>query len=226
MDENVRQRVRDFEDNFTERKLQGAAKGGALRKTLVAFANSVPEHRTAVLYIGVHDNGNIEGVSSPDSVQKTVRQEAERGCYPPIDVTMEVLRADGKPVVAVIVPCSRTRRHFAGPSYVRIGSESVMASDQQFRGLIDSRIEKARWILEWKDKPITVAALGKELGADRPLGDKWYRATHECLVLECNPQYVRLQDLSDGRCVTEPLKNVTVSRDEARERLKLDVQAG
>ena len=49
--EELLKRLKDHEDNFTERKLEGA-KSAELRKTLVAFANSVPEGRLAILFIG------------------------------------------------------------------------------------------------------------------------------------------------------------------------------
>ncbi len=64
-------RLRQPEDNFTERKSEGAASRAELRKTLVAFANSVPEGRTAVLYIGVDDDGTPMGVSNPDGATTT-----------------------------------------------------------------------------------------------------------------------------------------------------------
>lgn len=56
-------RLKNVEDNFTERKLEGA-KPEELRRTLVAFANSVPKGRTAVLFIGVTETADIRGVSN------------------------------------------------------------------------------------------------------------------------------------------------------------------
>ena|SRR5260370_41689791 len=43
-------------DNFTERKPKGA-KRDELRRTIVAFANSVSEAQSGVLYIGVLNDG-------------------------------------------------------------------------------------------------------------------------------------------------------------------------
>ena len=74
-------RLRDVEDRYVERKLEGAAQGTELRRTLSGFANSVPEGRTGLLVIGMADDGRIVGVSSSDATQMTVRCEAER-CYP------------------------------------------------------------------------------------------------------------------------------------------------
>ena len=65
-DEALLIRLRDHEDGFTERKQEGAASASAeLRKTLVAFANSVPEGKTAILFIGVSDTGAPLGVKNP-----------------------------------------------------------------------------------------------------------------------------------------------------------------
>lgn len=44
----------NHEDNFVERKPEGVAPA-ELRQTVCAFANSVPEGRVGVLFIGIHD---------------------------------------------------------------------------------------------------------------------------------------------------------------------------
>jgi len=61
----------------------GSSRGAGareFRKTIVAFANSVAEGEAAVLFIGVSDRGDIVGVGSPDSLQKTIREFCERDC--------------------------------------------------------------------------------------------------------------------------------------------------
>jgi predicted HTH transcriptional regulator len=45
-------RLNSKEDNFTERKPEGAGTY-EFRKTIVAFANSLPDNQTGVLFIGV-----------------------------------------------------------------------------------------------------------------------------------------------------------------------------
>lgn len=133
-------RIGALEDGYTERKRDGTS-GSELRRTIVAFANSVPEGRNGILYIGVTDKGRILGVDSPDSLQKTVRSQAEQECYPPIRVTSEVLTVDGRHVVAVIVPHSPSKPHFAGHAYVRrLGNG---------RGLAGS-VRRARCIAQFK----------------------------------------------------------------------------
>ena len=73
MAEDVRQRVSDLEDNFTERKLQGTATGDVLRRTLVAFANSVPEHRSAVLLTEPLKNVTISRDDAKDRLKLNVQ---------------------------------------------------------------------------------------------------------------------------------------------------------
>lgn len=58
-----RLRRRSPEDNFTERKAADS-NDRALRQTLFAFANSVPEAETAVLFFGVDDKtGDVVDIS-------------------------------------------------------------------------------------------------------------------------------------------------------------------
>ncbi len=46
------------EDNFVERKAQGV-KPQDIRKALTAFANTLPEDRHGIIYIGIGDKGLI-----------------------------------------------------------------------------------------------------------------------------------------------------------------------
>ena len=217
------QRLTAFEDGFTERKLEGA-NTAELRKTLVAFANAVPEGRTGILYLGINQTGKIIGVSDPDALQRKIRASAERDCYPPVSITSEVITADGKNVVAISVPFSTNRPHFSGPAFIRRGSESIEASEKLFEELIASRHSTAGAILRLKGKVITVIALQKILGSTENLRDSSYRATHECTIEDCTAHFVRLKDIARGCYVTEPLENVSVSNDEERHRPMLIVQ--
>ncbi len=225
MNTTLLHRLADHEDNFIERKTEAAANRDEIRKAVVSFANSVPEHREAVLFIGVTNNGSVVGVKDPDGMQKTVRLACER-CYPRIAYTAEVLVVGEKAAVAVVVAASKNRPHFTGPAYVRVGSESVEASKEQFEALILSRNDKVGAILEWKDSVVTVRARGKKLGDPKLLGDKYYLASHECRIECCDAHVLKMYDLNTHSHVSEPLKNVTIAWDDGRQRLALDVQAG
>jgi hypothetical protein len=64
--------------------------------------------------------------------------------------------------LAVIIPGSELRPNFAGLSYVRRGSQSDPASEEQFAELIAQRNSKTARILAWKDKVISVMQHAKQ----------------------------------------------------------------
>ena len=70
-----------WEDNLLERKVESDLKD--LRKTLVAFANSVKPNHIATILIGEKDDGTIQGVTNPDKIQKNIRKECDK-IYPSI----------------------------------------------------------------------------------------------------------------------------------------------
>lgn len=223
--ENLVQRLSSSEDNFIERKSQGANRL-ELRKTVVGFANSVPEGRSAVLFVGVDNSGNIAGCANPDEMQKRVRDICENDCYPHIRFTSEVLHIGGKDVVAVVIPHSDCGPHFSGPAYIRRGSETVVASPEVFEALLHSRTSKVAAILKLKNSVVSVSSLQHRLGKVGRISDSRYVEHAECMVLDCDPHTVRLQHLGLGEYVSEPLDNVQISRDEMRHRPMLIVSPG
>lgn len=210
------------EDGFVERKPEGVNRA-EIRQTVVAFANSVPEGREAVLFIGVRDNGEIQGVAEPDAAQKFIREVCERDCYPPIRYHPEVLKEGARVVVAVVIPASDRRPHFAGPAYVRRGSESVIASDDLFEELIASRHDKARVLLGWRHNVISVLEDGYRLQNAKATPN--WRASRECQVLACNAHTVRLFDISNGVNLTVPLPQVVLGYDELKHRNQITVRS-
>jgi predicted HTH transcriptional regulator len=204
-DEELRERLGDKEDGWTERKSKGVSSED-IKKTLVAFANSLPDGHQGVLFIGISDkSGAVEGVDDPDKLQKNVRNLAERSIYPPIYLghNCRVLKEAGKDVVAVIVEASNNRPHFAGASYVRVGSESVAASERQFEQLIASRISVARFILEAmrKDEVVLIEEFRR--------GRNSHRA--QCKVEECNAQFANFRAVKEGWTYSAPLSKITAS---------------
>ena len=87
-DDELREWKRPSEDHFIERKSSGDPKDWV--KTIVAFANSTPLDRSAVLYIGVRDDGGVEETVNLDSVQKTLERRLA-DAYPRIAYTTRVL---------------------------------------------------------------------------------------------------------------------------------------
>lgn len=216
-------RLKNLEDNFTERKLEGA-KPEELRRTIVAFANSVPAERTAVLFIGVAETADIKGVSNPEAMQKKMRSICERDCFPPIEYRCEVLNIEGSNIVAVEVLHNNNGPHFSGPAYIRKGSESVIASEEAFNDLVKRRRNKVYEIMKWQDKVITVIALRKKLGSTKPISGSMHRESCECRIEECTAHYIRLKNIANDQYLSEPLEKVSISYDEKKYRLMLIVE--
>jgi predicted HTH transcriptional regulator len=127
-----------------------------LKFYVVAFANSTPIGLPAVLYIGVRDNGEIETPQrNLDEAQKRFNVQMQK-VYPRIAYVTKIISENGLQALAVIVPGSEWRPHFAGLSYVREGSETKEASERLFEEMISQRSSKAAAILKWKGKPVSV----------------------------------------------------------------------
>lgn len=200
-DQDLLAKLRNFEDAFVERKTSGDSKDWL--KTVVAFANSTPIGYPAVLFIGVTDKGEPEEKPvNLDSLQKTLSGEVAKA-YPSIYCLPHILNIDDKQVLAVIVPGSGNRPHFAGPSYVRDGSQSIVASKEQFDALIAARNSKAYQILQWKDK--TVIMCGIRRGEPRP--SSYSRA----IVAGCDQFWVTLGTGKDA--IALPLERIELSFD-------------
>lgn len=206
-DQDLLLRLASFEDQFVERKTSSDKKGWL--KTAVAFANTTPVGYPAVLFIGVRNDGTIEGVTNLDKLQQTLNDILGEA-YPPIPTFPKVLEKDGQQFLAVIIPGSPERPHFAGHSYVRSGSETIKASDKQFLELIAQRNSKAREILRWKDKTITVHYIELHKQKD---GN----------VIDCNQFYVtvRFENVTESFSLT----TAEISFDNQKDTLRLEVRS-
>jgi predicted HTH transcriptional regulator len=200
-DSEIRRRLADHEDGWTERKRQKVG-DDKICNTLVSFANSLPENGFGILFIGVDDDGSIRGVNDTERMQQRVRRIAADQAYPPIHLSARVIEESGRHVVAVIVSPNFERPHFTGPAYIRIGSETVRASESQFSELIATRTGVARMIL-----------MAKNSGERIIVED--LRAPHtshrtECIVSDCNPHFASFSGIHGG--YSHPLVKITVSR--------------
>jgi hypothetical protein len=171
-------------------------------------------------------SGAVRGVQDPEAIQVRVRQACFDDCYPPIRHTAQILEVDGKSLVAVIVPPSSQKPHFTGPSYVRIGSASVNASNEQLNELVLSRIDKCREIVRMKNKGlISVRAIGYKLGSKKRLADAHYVEQSECTVTDCNAHVVSLYRPATMCNHTEAIERIEISRDEEKNRPMLIVRS-
>ncbi|HVH31592.1 MAG TPA: ATP-binding protein [bacterium] len=209
-------RLRQHEDPFIERKTTPHASD--VIEALVAFANSLPLGREAVLLLGIQPNGTVVGVDDADKLQRSISEWAKEQCYPPIAVTYEVL-ADLAPrsVLAVIVRASDERPHFVGPAYVRDGSRTVKASRKVYEDLIASRNDKARVILRYKQQGghITVMLVGKAYG-------RVSQTEVEAEIEDCTAHWVTVRYVGPGCAQSFPLERVDLTDDPVNHRaLKL-----
>jgi hypothetical protein len=133
----------------------------------------------------------------------------------------KIVRENGRQALAFIIPGSELRPHFAGLSYVRKGSETREASEEQFNSLIAQRNSKTSRILSWKDKKITVVnrlSVGRIAGPGGTEG-QWPDNT---AVVNCDQFYVTLQIGADPE-FSFPLNRVEINFDNMRHRLQLEV---
>lgn len=70
-----------WEDSLLERKTERDLKD--IRRTAVAFANSVYPGHVAIILIGECDDGSVPGITNADKMQREVRAELEK-IYPAI----------------------------------------------------------------------------------------------------------------------------------------------
>jgi hypothetical protein len=214
------QALRAEEDAYLERKPETANRE-EIRRTAVAFANTVEDGREAVLLIGVDDAGNVSGVQNPDGKQKDVRRILTDDCYPPIQHQAQVFEVAGKSIVAITIQSSRLRPHFSGPAFVRRGAESVNATPAQYEDLIASRTDKCRVIQRWRDHTITVLEDRYRLNHG-PVQGQW-RAERECQIISCDSHTVRVRDIGPDEHFTLQLQQVEIGYDERRHRNLLRV---
>jgi hypothetical protein len=142
----------------------------------------------------------------------------KKGTDQPIGRVSKIVAENGRQALAIIIPGSVLRPHFAGLSYVRQGCKSVPASDDQFAELIAQRNSKANRILAWKGKAVTV--ISKTEGSYGPGGEsQWPERT---VLRYCDQFYLTLQ-LNDTAPSSFPLDRVTINFDNSTNRLQLIV---
>lgn len=210
----LKERLCDPEDQFTERKEKGVSTED-IADTLVAFANTLPLGHEGVLFIGVADSGELKGVENSDKMQRNIQRIAANRCYPPISLQhIVVLKVEGIEIVAVVVPASETKPHFAGQAIIRVGSQNIRASDEILNQLIASRNTKARLILDAMNQKqkVTLRLIGvSPMNGIVPV---------EAEIKECNVHYVRLTTSSGPKSF--PLSRTELCWDENKDRLSIE----
>lgn len=204
-DVEILSRAEERESRLLERKKDVPAER-EIRATLVAFANALNLGEWAVLFLGIKDDGAIVGLSNLDSAQKTVTKVAREQCFPPVECECRVIRIQEKDIVAVVIPASVRLPHFAGPAYLRMGSENKLASEAQFAKLIAKHNEKARRIVEVKGEIVSVelnwsAPQCIPIGQD-PIERRLYK------LVDCDAHEIVIEDVGRGKIIRRPLRDV------------------
>jgi hypothetical protein len=211
-DADLLARMRNFEDHMVERKTIKDERDW--KKTAVAFANSAPVGLPAVLYIGVRDSGEIETPQQDlEEVGKKFNRQMEK-VYPRIAFVPKVVADGGRQALAIIIPGSDLRPHFAGPSYVRKGPESVDASEAQFSELIAQRNSKTALLLQSKGKNVTVFIRTED--SEIP----WPTST---VLVACNQFYLTIKRFDHEPPHSFPLSRVEINFDNLRNTLQLEI---
>ncbi|MGB8989433.1 MAG: ATP-binding protein [Candidatus Sulfotelmatobacter sp.] len=215
-DADLLSRLKNFEDNFVERKTSGDNKDWL--SAVVGFANSTPVGYPAVLFIGVRDDGTPEVGLNFESLQQSFTRKMQ-AAYPPIYFTTKMLGKDDSQFLAVIVPGSESRPHFAGHAYIRKGNRTETASEKQFEELLAGRLSKSGEILKWVNKTITIDFMVTEhlhiYGS--------VSSSVEQVVTACNAFYVTYASHIGQPGTSVPLRRVEVSNDTIKSRLKLEI---
>lgn len=125
-----------------------------------------------------------------------------------------MIESGGKYIVAVIVQPDSDKPHFAGPAFVRVGSESKKASEVQFDELITSRTNKARPLLEAMRKGEVVSVVLWNFGN---------RSIINCKVIERTPQLAVFQAES-GDLISGDYEQILLGRAAAGRQLRVEIR--
>jgi Putative DNA-binding domain len=215
---------RSSETSFVERK-PGSVNKTEIRREACAFANSTPEPEESVIFVGVHDKtGKPTGIENMESLQKKIREALRMECYPPIAYMTREMPYEGETVLAVVIPSSELKPHFTGPAYVREGSSTRNASEDVFKDLVLSQVDKCREIVRHKNKGlVSVSTIDYKLGDKQPMR-RPYVARAECIITDCTGHVVKLYQPATGYTYTESLTGVEIGYDDEKRRLLLIVR--
>ena len=207
-----------WESSLLERKVESDLKD--LLKTIVSFANSVKPNEIATVLIGERDDRSVQGVTDPDKIQKKVRQECEK-VYPPISYSIGLYTNSGKTCVKLEIRHDGETPHFGSPAWIRMGSETIKATEEQFQKLIELRLSKTRELTFWLNKWITVVG---DLKSDPypQLIWEWHGGEKEALIKEIKTHWVTFMK-SGGEHVSVSLEKISISYDDRKHRLKVTV---
>jgi Schlafen, AlbA_2 len=198
-----------------ERKTDRSVKD--IRRTAVAFANSVRPGHTAIILIGEGNDGEVTGVENPDEQQRRFRDELEK-IYPPIVWRQTPYENKGKTCIRIEIEYSGETPHFGDAAWIRKGSETIKATDEIFQKLIDIRSAKKKDLMQWEGKTVTVSWSAGNIGYTG--GPNWNAV--DCELHRLSSYYCTFKIIG-GRSKSEPIQWLTLSWDDSKNRLRIFV---
>jgi hypothetical protein len=206
LDEEILQRLTNTEDHLTERKSK--PQRDQCTEAMVAFANSALANKPGILYVGVSDNGEVLQDKTPENWQHEITAWGN-GCYPELPVIPRTLsNQDGKEFLAVVVPRSEVRPHFARPAFRRQGAKTIRVPQHEIDKWIAYRSSKVRVIAERIGQTVLVQPQNAGAGMWASAGP------HK--VLDCNEHWVTLEALATNRVVSHPLSFIELKLNDGK----------
>ena len=150
------------EDEQTEFKLTWS---DTVKKTLIAFANTFG----GMIWLGINDDGEVCGLDHPDECERSVTAFARHGTEPPMSdlVACRKARVGGRDLLIVQVtpgdmrPYGFRGKRWNGGIYVRDGSSSVSATDEEIIRMIRSSSSIAWEEQESREQKLTFEAAAR-----------------------------------------------------------------
>ncbi|MGA2422294.1 MAG: ATP-binding protein [Candidatus Acidiferrum sp.] len=220
-DQQLLQMLTNTEDAVVERKTWSDFRDFA--KAGCAFSNSLAADQPGVLFVGVRDNGQVE--DRPVNIEEKLKIVSGElsNVFPAILPTVLALEKDGRPFIAAVIYGSRNKPHFAAHSWIRKGTETVDASEDNLRRFIAERSGKVAEILKWKDQIVIVNIL-QPPDVHHRVGR--IASSMRTFVLDCNEHWVIVGDREalpnrSTNCFT--LSRVSLSFDVGTNKLVLEV---
>lgn len=204
-----------WEDHLLERKTERELKD--LRRTAVAFANSVRPGHVAAILIGECNDGTVPGVTNADDLQRKIRIELER-IYPPIEWRQMVYEREGSSCIRIEVEYNGDTPHFGDAAWIRKGSETIKAPDEMLQKLVELRQPRVRELTNWLGQTITVSWSNSR----PPNPPNWLM--FGCVLVNVTGSYVTFSfEKTPARRKSEPISWLDISWDDSNERLRVFV---
>ncbi|BDC50643.1 hypothetical protein F183_A29590 [Bryobacterales bacterium F-183] len=175
-------RLKSTEHDFVERKPK--SQKGEWLQVAVAFANSAPIGWPCILFAGASDDGVPQ--EKPEHLETLVRTVTGvlDQAYPAIYRHVVPLTTPEGCCVAVIIPGSPERPHFAGKAYVRREDGIREASADDYQALLAERSGLVRELRQH---------LGESVRLD--IGPRMGPRHKRMRLVDCNQWYVTLENL-------------------------------